>query len=82
MGLELVDHVHSATSDPSAALPTAPRWNKVIQMTELIYVNFKSIISNGKCHSISIYLLRCNDPKVITKRSWWNCKNIGDMVFL
>ena len=25
VGLELVDHVYSATNDPSAALPTAPR---------------------------------------------------------
>ena len=57
-GLELVDH-------RSAALPTAPRWNIVIQMTKLIYVNFKSIISNGKRHSVPIYLLRWNDPEVI-----------------
>ena len=27
VGLELVNHVYSATSDLSAALPTAPRWN-------------------------------------------------------
>ena len=66
VGLELVDHVYSAISDPSAALPTVPGWNIVIQMTKLIYVNFKSIIANGKCHSILIYLLRWNDPKVIT----------------
>ena len=66
VGLELVDYVYSATSDRSAAQPTAPRWNIVIQMTKLIYVNFKSIASNGKCHSIPVYLLRWNDPKVIT----------------
>ena len=49
--LELVDHVYSATNDSSAALPTAPGWNILIQMTKSIYVNFKSIMSNGKCHS-------------------------------
>ena len=27
VGLELVNHVYSAKSDLSAALPTAPRWN-------------------------------------------------------
>ena len=41
VGLELVNRVYNATSDPSAALPTVPRWNLVIQMTKLIYVNFK-----------------------------------------
>ena len=70
VGLELVDHVNSATSDPSAALLTAPWWNIVIQMTKLIYVNSKSMISNGKCQSIPMYLLRWNDPKVITERPW------------
>ena len=39
VGLELIDHVYSATGDPSAALPTAPRWNIVTQMTKLIYMN-------------------------------------------
>ena len=27
VGLKLVNHVYSATSDLSAALPTGPRWN-------------------------------------------------------
>ena len=48
VGLELVNHVYSDTSDPSAALPTAPGCNLVVQMTKLIYVNFKSILFNGK----------------------------------
>ena len=65
VGLELVDNVYSAISDPSAALPTVPRWNIVIQMTKLIYVNFISIIPYGECQSILTYILRWNDPKVV-----------------